>query len=258
MDATMEPILCARAGHAAVVTLNGPPLNILDLAALGALRQTLAELAADRELTMVILRGAGERAFCAGTAVQDHAPDRVADMLSGLRQVIEQVRALPALVIAAVAGHCLGGGMELALGCDMVLATEDARFGQPEVGLGCFPPVATALYPALLGPARTLELLAFGKGMDARKAERLGLVQRLVPAGRLVEGCESLLSELSTKSAPVLRLIKQAVAASRGLPFAAALAESERIYLEELTRLEDMREGVTAFLEKRPPVWKNR
>ncbi len=258
MDTATPPILCAHAGRTALVTLDRPPLNILDLDALESLRAILDKLAADRELTLVVVRGAGERAFCAGTAVQDHTPERVADMLTGLRRVIEQVRALPALVVAAVAGHCLGGGMELALSCDMVLATEDARFGQPEVGLGCSPPIATALYPALLGPARTIELLAFGKGMDARKAERLGLVQRLVPAGQLVEGCESLISELSTKSAPVLRLIKQAVNASRGLPFAAALAESERIYLEELTRLDDMREGVAAFLGKRPPVWKNR
>jgi cyclohexa-1,5-dienecarbonyl-CoA hydratase len=253
----MEPILTSRHGRVATLTLNRPPLNVLDLAALEALGAALDELARDRELTLVVVRGAGDRAFCAGTAVQDHAPDRVATMLAGLRQAIERLRALPAIAVAAVAGHCLGGGMELAMGCDLVLATEDARFGQPEIGLGCFPPVATALYPGRLGAARTLELLAFGHGFDARKAERLGLVQRVVPSGRLQEGCDSLAAELATKSAPVLRLLKRAVAAGRELPFAAALAESERLYLEELLRLDDMREGVTAFLEKRPPAWQH-
>jgi cyclohexa-1,5-dienecarbonyl-CoA hydratase len=245
----------ARGERTATVVLNRPPLNVLDLEALTALRDALAELARDPELALVFLRGAGDRAFSAGTAVQDHVPGRVAAMLAALRQAIVQLRALPAITVAAVGGHCLGGGMELAMSCDLVIATEDSRFGQPEVDLGCLAPVAAALYPARLGPGRTLELLATGEPIAAERAAALGLVQRLVPAGGLGDGCARLAAELGGKSAPVLRLIKRAVAAGRDLPFADALAATERIYLEELAPLADMREGVAAFLEKRRPAW---
>jgi cyclohexa-1,5-dienecarbonyl-CoA hydratase len=258
---TPPPIIVSRACHGertATVVLNRPPLNVLDLAALAALRDALAELGRDPELTVVFLRGAGERAFSAGTAVEDHVPERVAAMLAAVREAVARLRALPAITVAAVGGHCLGGGMELAMACDLAIATEDSRFGQPEVDLGCLAPVAAALYPARLGPGRTLELLATGEPIAAERAAALGLVQRLLPAGGLDGGCARLAAELSDKSAPVLRLIKRAVAAGRDLPFPDALAAAERIYLDELAPLADLREGVAAFLEKRRPAWTHR
>ena len=254
----MQPIESARDGRIATLTLNLPPWNVLDLEALAALRDALDALAGDQELAAVFVRGGGGRAFSAGTAVQDHVPGRVDAMLAAVREAVERLRALPAITVAAVAGHCLGGGMELAMACDLVIATEDSRFGHPEVDLGCFPPVAAALYPARLGAGRTLELLATGLPIGAGRAAELGLVQRLLPAGRLDDGCARLAAELAGKSAPVLRLIKRAVAAGRDLPFAEALAAAERLYREELTRLADMREGVDAFLAKRRPEWRHR
>jgi cyclohexa-1,5-dienecarbonyl-CoA hydratase len=258
---TLQPVIISRASHGegtATVTLNRPPLNVLDLEALAALRDALAELARDSQLAMVFVRGAGERAFSAGTAVEDHVPGRVAAMLAALRKAIVGLRDLPAISIAAVGGHCLGGGMELAMACDLVIATEGSRFGQPEVDLGCLPPVAAALYPSRLGPGRTLELLATGEPIGAERAAALGLVQRLLPAHRIDDGCARLAAELGSKSTPVLRLIKRAVAAGRDLPFTEALAATERIYREELLPLADMREGVAAFLEKRRPAWTHR
>ncbi len=253
------PAICyARDGRTGTLTLDRPPLNVLDTAALAALRDAVGELAHDRELAVVFVRGAGERAFSAGTAIQDHTPDRVPAMLAALRETVERLRALPAITVAAVAGHCLGGGMELAMACDLVIATEDSRFGQPEVDLGCFPPVAAALYPARLGPGRALELLAGGQPIAAARAAELGLVHRLLPAGRLDDGCARLAAELGGKSAPVLRLIKRAIAAGRDLPFPEALAAAERLYLDELTELDDMREGIAAYLEKRRPEWRHR
>ena len=254
----MQPIRTARDGRAATLTIDRPPLNILDLGTLAALGEAIGELEGDGELALVFLRGAGGRAFSAGVAVQDHTPDRVGAMLAGLHQAIRRLRALPAISVAAVDGHCLGGGMELAMSCDLCIATEDSLFGQPEVHLGCFPPVAAALYPARLGPGRALELLATGRQLTAERAESLGLVQRLLPAGGLDDGCARLAAELGGQSAAVLRSLKRAVAAGRDLPFTAALAATERIYLDELARLDDMREGVEAFLDKRPPVWKHR
>ena len=254
----MPGISYARDGRTGTLTLDRPPLNVLDTAALEALRDAVGELAHDRELAVVFVRGAGGRAFSAGTAIQDHTPDRVPAMLAALRDAVVQLRALPAITVAAVAGHCLGGGMELAMACDQVIATEGSRFGQPEVDLGCFPPVAAALYPARLGPGRTLELLAGGHPISAERAAELGLVHRLLPSGRLDDGCARLAAELGAKSAPVLRLIKRAVAAGRDLPFAAAMTATERLYLDELTALEDTREGVAAYLEKRRPEWRHR
>jgi cyclohexa-1,5-dienecarbonyl-CoA hydratase len=251
-------IALTRDGRVATITLDRPPLNILDLAALAELGEAVAALAADEELQVAVVRGAGARAFSAGVSVQDHTLDKVATMLGSFHGALEGLRTLPAVTLAAVHGHCLGGGMELALACDLVLATEDARFGQPEVELGCFPPYAAALYPARIGFRRTLDLLLTGRTITAAEGERLGLVSHLAPAGGLDETLGELVAAITAKSAAVTRLIKDAVAAGAAGPFPQALAESERLYLDELCRTEDMAEGLTAFLEKRRPTWKHR
>jgi cyclohexa-1,5-dienecarbonyl-CoA hydratase len=248
----------ALEGRVATVTLDRPPLNILDLAALAELSAAALSLAAAPDLQLVVVRGAGPKAFSAGVSVQDHTPDKVAEMLRCFHGALEGLRTLPALTLAAVHGHCLGGGMELAMACDLVLASDDARFGQPEVELGCFPPYAAALYPLRLGAARTLELLATGRTLPAAEAQRLGLVAWLAPAGRLDERLAEVTASLTAKSAAVTRLLKRAVEAGASRPFPEALAESERLYLEQLCATEDMQEGLDAFREKRPPAWKHR
>lgn len=253
-----DVVLVERAGRTATVTINRPPLNILDLETLGRLNQVLGKLGVDPGLQVVVLRGAGERAFSAGVSVQDHTPDKVREMLDGLHGAIRLLRDLPAVAVAAVQGHCLGGGMELALGCDLVLATEDARFGQPEIELGCYPPAAAALYPRLLGTSRTLELLLTGRTLSAEEAERLGIVTWRVEAGGLDLGIARVLADLTAKSAAVTRLTKRAVSAGRDLPFDPALEETEQIYLDELCATADMEEGLQAFLLKRKPVWQHR
>jgi cyclohexa-1,5-dienecarbonyl-CoA hydratase len=253
-----DTVLLERTGRTATLTLNRPPLHILDLATLARLNELIGRLAVDPDLQVVVLRGAGERAFSAGVSVQDHTPDKVREMLDGLHGAIRGLRDLPAVAVAAVQGHCLGGGMELALGCDLVLATDDARFGQPEIELGCYPPAAAALYPRLLGTARTLELLLSGRTLSCEEAERLGLVTWRVEAGGLDLGIARVLADLTAKSAAVTRLTKRAVSAGRDLPFDAAIEETEQIYLQDLCSTADMEEGLTAFLEKRKPVWQHR
>lgn len=248
----------AVSGRFATLTLDRPPLNILDLEMLGALDEAVGTLERESDLVAVFLRGAGERAFSAGVSIPDHTPERIPAMLAALHGAIRRLRALPALSVAAVHGHCLGGGMELALACDLVIAEEGAVFGQPEIDLACFPPVAAALYPRRIGTPRTLDLLATGRRLGAAEAEAWGLVSRVVPAGGLAGAVAELTSQWSGKSAPVLRLLKRAVHAGRDLPFDDALEATENLYLEQLRPLEDMAEGVTAFLEKRPPVWRHR
>lgn len=248
-------LLLDRDGRTATVTINRPPLNILDIPTIARFGEIVSELGGDG-LQLVVIRGAGDRAFSAGVAVQDHTPELVGPMLESLHGSIRKLRDLPAVTVAAVHGHCLGGGMELALACDLVIATEDARFGQPEIELGCYPPVAAALYPSLIGPGRTLDLLLTGRTLTCEEAERMGLVARRVSS--LDEGLEKLSSDILAKSAAVVRLTKKAVRAGRDRGFSEALAESERLYLDELCPTADMAEGVAAFLEKRRPVWKHR
>jgi cyclohexa-1,5-dienecarbonyl-CoA hydratase len=254
-----EPtVLVHRDGSIARVILNRPPLNILDIPTIARLGEAIEELAADPGLLVIVLRGAGDRAFSAGVAVQDHTPDKVVPMLDSLHGTIRRLRDLEAITVAAVQGHCLGGGMELALSCDLVIATEDARFAQPEIELGCYPPVAAALLPPRIGAGLTLDLALTGRTLTCEEAERLGLVTRRVPSGKLEEAVQEFVAQIFAKSAPVVRLAKKAVRAGRDLPFAEALAETERIYKDELLPLEDLAEGAAAFLEKRRPVWRNR
>jgi cyclohexa-1,5-dienecarbonyl-CoA hydratase len=247
-----------REGRLAHVTLHRPPLNILDLEMIAALEVALAGLADDEELALVRLRGDGGRAFSAGVSVHDHTPDKLERMLEGFHGVVRRLREMAPVTLAVVEGHCLGGGMELALTCDLVLAAEGSRFGQPEIQLGCYPPVAAALYPGRIGPGHTLDLLLTGRTLGCAEAERLGLVTWRVADAALEGRLTEVTDAITSKSAPVVRLTKRAVRAGAGRDFAAALAEAERLYLDKLTRTEDMGEGIKAFIDKRPPQWRHR
>jgi cyclohexa-1,5-dienecarbonyl-CoA hydratase len=254
--AVSPAVVLTRAGRVATLTLDRPPLNILDLAAIAQLDAALSDLEADSDLQVLVLRGAGPKAFSAGVAVQDHTREKIGQALAGLHGAVRRLRALQAVTIAAVHGHCLGGGLELALACDLLVAADDARFGQPEIELGCFPPVAAALYPSLLGERVTLDLVLTGRILGSAEAERLGLVSRR--AATLDEALDPLLAQLTAKSAAVTRLAKRAVRRAGSQPLDTGLAEAERIYLEELTRTADMDEGLAAFQEKRKPSWRHR
>jgi cyclohexa-1,5-dienecarbonyl-CoA hydratase len=247
-----------RDGRVATLYLSRPPLNVLDLETLRSLDRGLAALAADPALQLLVVRGAGERAFSAGVAVQDHVGDRIGLALAAFHSAVRRLRELPAISLAVVHGHCLGGGLELALACDLVLASDESRFGLPEIDLGCYPPVATALLPRLIGRARALELVLTGRTFDAAEAERLGLLTRRVPAAELDAASRELSAAVLARSMPVGRLAKRAVRAGEEQPFGAALGEAERLYLGELVRCEDMTEGIAAFLERRPPRWQHR
>jgi cyclohexa-1,5-dienecarbonyl-CoA hydratase len=257
--ATIAPsVYLHREGRVATLTINRPPLNILDLEMIERLGEGIAKIADDRELQVLVVRGAGDRAFSAGVSVQDHTPDKVGPMLAGFHAAIRRLRDLDAVTIAVVHGHCLGGGMELALACDIVIATDDARFGQPEIDLGCYPPAAAALYPARFGYGLTLDLLITGRTISCEEAEKMGLVARRVNGFALGHELARLTADITAKSAAVTRLIKKAVRAGQDLGFSEGLAEAERLYLEELCATEDMQEGLTAFMDKRRPVWKHR
>ena len=245
-------------GPVATVTLDRPPLNILDMETIAGLAMAADRLAQAEGVQIVLLQGAGERAFSAGVAIEIHTPELIPTMIHGFHDALRRWWRLPMLTVAAVRGHCLGGGMELAAVCDMVVADGAARFGQPEIFVGCFPPVAAALYPSLLGPGRSLDLIVTGRQLNAREAERLGFVTRLAEAGALDDAVAQLVLEVTRHSAVAQRLGKKAVRASLGNAFDDALEKAERIYLEEMAKTADVAEGAQAFLEKRQPVWRHR
>ena len=239
--------------------LDRPPLNILDLEALAALDSLTAELAAaDPIPQVVILRSSSPRAFSAGVAVEDHTGERIRPALETFHRALLRLAALPAISLAAVQGHCLGGGFELALACDLMLVSEDARLGQPEIRLGCFPPFAAAALPRSLGTGTALDLMLRGEPLDGGEALRLGLAQRCVPADRFAVALETWAGQLLGASRPVAHLLKRAVAAGSGKELPAAVAAAERIYLDELLRVADMEEGLAAFRERRAPEWSHR
>jgi len=236
------------------VTLDRPPLNILNIAMMESLDVALGRALPKSDI--VIFQGAGAKAFCAGADVADHTPKRVGRMLSAFHAVFRRLAAAECLTIAAVHGYCLGGGMELATFCDLVLATQSAQFGQPEIKLGCFPPVALVTLPCLIGMQAAAHLILTAHQINATEAHRLGLVSRVVPDDGLPAAVDALLDELRALSPSVLRLTRKTLARLHSPDFLAQLDEAERLYLSELIETHDAQEGIRAFLEKRKPVWK--
>jgi cyclohexa-1,5-dienecarbonyl-CoA hydratase len=236
------------------VTLDRPPLNIIDIPMAQALDAALADVLLRADV--LVFQGAGAKAFSAGVEVRDHVPERVREMLGSFHQVFRRLAAANCLTIAAVHGHCLGGGCELATFCDFVVATESATFGQPEIKLGCFPPVAMITFPRLCGLRAALDLILTGRAISAGEAQRLGLVTRVVPDDRLDDGVSRLVEELRALSPKVLGLTRSAMRHNRDVSFERQLDAVEEFYLTELMKTEDAAEGVRAFLEKRAAVWK--
>lgn len=236
------------------ITFDRAPLNILDIAMMESLDAALERALPKSDFA--IFQGAGVKAFCAGADVADHTPKRVEKMLSAFHGVFRRLAAADCLTIAAVHGYCLGGGMELAAFCDFVLATESAQFGQPEIKLGCFPPVAMVILPRLIGLQAAAHLILTGHQISATEAHRLGLVTRVVPDYELPAAVDTLLEELRALSPSVLHLTRRALGRLHVPDFLQQLDEAERVYLSELMKTHDAQEGICAFLEKRKAVWK--
>jgi len=251
-----ETIQLRLENRTAWITLDRPPLNILDTAMMRALDAALKR--AVPKCDFVIFQGAGPKAFSAGAEIADHAPKRVRKMLSAFHAVFRRLAAAECVIIAAVHGYCLGGGMELATFCDFVLATESAEFGQPEIKLGCFPPLAMVTLPQLIGMRAAARLILTGEQIDAAEACRRGLVTRVVPDVQLPPAVDSLLEELRRLSPSVLRLTRKTLHRFHFADFAKQLKEAERVYLSVLMKSHDAREGILAFLEKRKPNWKGK
>lgn len=251
-------VLLRKEDRTAYITLERPPLNVLNLSMLRELREILESTKSDDSVDFLALRGGGERAFSAGVDVGDHTREKAPEMLETVHGVIRCLFSLPQITLASVRGACLGGGCELASSCDLLIASEDSFFSTPEITVGCYPPVALAHFPSQLGHHRAAEMILTGRRTTAQEALVMGLVNRVVPAGELDRAVESLLAELKDKSRAVLRIAIKGLRENSLEAFSRRLQRSEEIYCNDLLKTEDVEEGVQAFLQKRKPRWNHR
>ncbi len=256
VNTATQSVHVRREERVAWVTLDRPPVNVMNLGMLHELGRQVHQLTPACDI--LVFQGAGPKAFSAGVEVGDHTPDRVGEMLGAFHGIFRQLWRADCLSIAAVHGHCLGGGAELATFCDFVVAGESAKFGQPEIKLGCFPPLAMVTYPALAGPRAALDLILSGRTIGAREAQQLGLVTQVVADEELEAVTHKLIADLNQKSHLVLRMTRRAIWQRAGFDFEKSLHETEELYLNELMRTHDGNEGIRAFIEKRAPVWQGR
>jgi cyclohexa-1,5-dienecarbonyl-CoA hydratase len=243
-------------GRTAWIALDRPPLNVLNIDMMGELQAALEQTLPQSDF--VVLQGAGPKGFSAGVEIADHAPERVDEMLTSFHAIFRLLARADCVTIAAVHGHCLGGGMELATFCDFVIATRSAKFAQPEIKLACFPPIAMITLSHLCGFRAAADLILTGRTISAEDALNFGLLSRIAPDGELHQSVHQLLVELGGLSPKALRLTRRSLWRLHADEFESQLRAIEQVYLHELMPMEDAREGVRAFMEKRAAVWQAR
>ncbi|MGK2849315.1 MAG: enoyl-CoA hydratase-related protein [Candidatus Limnocylindrales bacterium] len=244
----------------ALVTIDRPEVrNALNFALLAELADVLDALDADPACRAVVLTGSGDKAFAAGADIgelADQTPERLA--AEGHFDAWERIAAVGLPVIAAVRGYALGGGCELAMSCDLIIAGDDARFGQPEIRIGVMPGAGgTQRLTRAVGPRLATELILTGRMLGAEEARAAGLVNRVVPAAETVDAALDLAAEIAAMPPLAVRAAKQAILAAAELPLAEGLRR-ERAAFFALFATQDQREGMAAFLEKRPATWTGR
>lgn len=258
MEAAHKNILYESVNEIAKITINKPPLNVLNVETLRELTAALDKARNDTDVKTIIITGAGSRAFCAGVDVRDHFPDKIDVTLNVFHKVFHVLVNVNKPVLAVVNGFALGGGCELAMACDIVIASETAEFGQPEINVGAIPTVATALLPKLVGRKKALELILTGDTISASEAAQIGLVNKVVPSEKLEETTRELVNKLKGKSSVVTRLARMATYQGMDVDFLKALENVTGIYVNLLMRTEDAVEGLNAFIQKRKPEWKGK
>ncbi|MGP0017049.1 MAG: enoyl-CoA hydratase/isomerase family protein [Candidatus Sulfotelmatobacter sp.] len=250
----LRRLMVEIASPVARVALQRPPLNVIDIPMMTELAQSLAEIEARPDVSVIVLSGEG-KAFSAGVDVAAHTADKVEEMLTKFHAVIRAIVATRKVTVAAVHGHCLGGGAELAMVCDIVYTTASARWGFPEIELGCYPPVACTALAALVGQKRAAELILTGRTIGGIEAAEVGLASRAVAESDLAAAVDEAIEHLRKLSPAALALAKKASYAWDSMHFDKGLARAERIYFDELMKTSDAHEGIRAFMEKREPKW---
>ena len=246
-----------KADGVARITFDRPKHNVLDIDMMNELITELKELASDDQLKCVVLNGAGP-SFCAGVEVADHKPEMAPKMIETFNLIFEMIDRLEVPVIASVHGACLGGGMEVAIACDIIVAAQSALFGQPEIKLAFLPPYAAVRLPHLVGPSKAVEICTTGKRYSAEEARQMGMICYAVADDQLSEATDSLVKEIQYNSPLIIRLNKRAVKKHLGIPMPEAIESVSDLFLNSLMKTEDVLEGINSFEEKRRPEWKNK
>ncbi|MGC2193861.1 MAG: enoyl-CoA hydratase/isomerase family protein [Terriglobales bacterium] len=239
------------------IRLHNSSLNIIDIPMMEELSAAMVDAEAQADVSVAVL-GGGEFGFSAGVDVAAHTPEMVREMLAKFHAIFRAMVTSRKVWVGVVTGHCLGGGAELAMMCDLVVTAESATWGFPEIRLGCFPPVAATALGALIGQKRASELILTGRTFDGREALALGLANAAVREGEVERRVEEWITELRQLSPVALAATKKAIYGWDSMHFDKGLARAEKIYLDELMQTEDAREGIRAFLEKREPRWRGK
>ncbi len=252
-------ILLDTSTTVARLTLNRPPYNVLTIDMMEEMSRAIDGLESRPDIRVILVQASAAcKAFSAGVAMEDSRPDRAFQMLEAFQGVFRAMLEISKPVVTVVNGSAIGGGGELAALGDMIIATPKARFSQPEIKLGTFPPMAAVILPNIIGQKRALEMILTGEPLGAEEAQRLGLVNRLVPEASLDQEIEKLLAKITEQSAPVLEMAKKVLYDTIGKSIPDAIKNSSNIYLNQLMYLDDAQEGLRAAVEKRKPVWKNK
>jgi cyclohexa-1,5-dienecarbonyl-CoA hydratase len=244
-------------GSVVRMTLNRPEHNLLNEAFLRELSDGITLAGQTPEVKLVVLDSAC-KVFCGGIDIGEYTSERVFQMLDAFHAAFIGMLDVGKPVVCVVNGPAIGGGAELAAFGDLVIATPKARFAQPEISIGVFPPLASTILPYLVGPKRALEIILTGEAITAERALELGLVNRLVPEAKLEQTVTEIIERITAHSGPVLTMAKKAILGGMGFSLRDGLKSSMNIFLNELYRLEDSQEGLRALVEKRKPNWKNR
>lgn len=240
----------------ATITLNRPPVNVLNIEMMEEINNALDSFIDNKELKVVLFNANG-KCFSAGVDVGEHMGDLAPKMIKTFHGIFRRMENLGVLTVASVYGSCLGGGCELAIFCDMIVASESAKFGQPEIQVGVFPPIAAYLMPRILGRKIASEFILSGKIIDAKESFDIGLVNRVVKEEDLESETVEYIKPYLQLSAKVLSLTKKAITVGLKDDLEPALKLIEDIYIDELMSTHDAHEGLKSFLEKRRPEWMN-
>ncbi|MBN1847282.1 MAG: enoyl-CoA hydratase/isomerase family protein [Deltaproteobacteria bacterium] len=238
------------------ITLNRPPVNILNIAMMEEINAVLDSWQGNKDLKVVLFDATG-KCFSAGVDVGEHMGDLAPKMIDVFHGMFRRMDRIGVPTVAAVYSSCLGGGCELAVFCDLVVAAENAKFGQPEIQVGVFPPIAAQIMPRIIGRKAAADLILSGKIISAEEALKIGLINKVVKDDALAQETETFIKPYLKLSSEVLRLTKRAMMSGLRDDLEPSLKIIEDIYLKELMKTHDAREGLNAFLEKRKPEWKN-
>ena len=238
------------------ITLNRAPLNVLNIAMMEEINQVLADWQGNPDLKVLLFNAKG-KCFSAGVDVGEHMGDLAPKMIDAFHRIFRLMDKVGAVSVASVYSSCLGGGCELAIFCDLVISGEKAKYGQPEIQVGVFPPIAVQFMPRAIGRKAAMDLILTGRILSAAEALQMGLINKVVKDETLEEETRAFVQPLLALSAEVLRQTKKAVTAGLRDDLEPSLQAIEDIYLNRLMKTHDAQEGLKAFLEKRKPAWKN-